>query len=342
MPWWWQPHPSPCGGAARGSSTNAARPALRHSPGVLSGGTGLVGSEVCKRPATRREGKGGKPPGFVKCQLRWCIIDSGVRSNLRGGSWNNNSTNLGASRRFRNQPGDRNDNIGFRCARDVERNACKSSACRSRSGHGRFGRAFSTSGSRSRRGGSNRGVEHKSAPWPCGSESEAGPGSETGSAEKNSSGFAAKGKREKESREHFPSTTKPDAVVPVARLDPAAVRGPQERRIVAPRTAPKGAIFLRVVVPVGNPLPDITRQIRYPVGRRTSRKKPDRADPPKLRLIVVRPVGIGLLVAPRILAPLRAPRGPFPFRFCRQPHARPIAVSFRVEPSYSDDRTIVP
>src|ERR1019366_890843 len=83
MPWWWQPHPSPCGGAARGSSTNAARPAIRHSPAVLAGGTGLVGSEVCKRPATRREGKGGKPPGFVKCQLRWCIIDSGVRSNLR-------------------------------------------------------------------------------------------------------------------------------------------------------------------------------------------------------------------------------------------------------------------
>jgi hypothetical protein len=52
MPWWWQPHPSPCGGAARGSSTNAARPAIPHSPAVLAGGTGLVGSEVCKRPAS--------------------------------------------------------------------------------------------------------------------------------------------------------------------------------------------------------------------------------------------------------------------------------------------------
>src|ERR1017187_1911369 len=266
MPWWWQPHPSPCGGAARGSSTNAARPAIRHSPVVLAGGTGLVGSEVCKRPATRREGKGGKPPGFVKCQVRWCIIESGVRSNLRGGSWNNNSANLRASYLNRNQPGDRNDNIGFRCARDVERKACKSSACRSRSGHGRFGRAFSTSGSRSGRGGSNRGVEHKSAPWPCGSESEAGPGSETGSAEKNSSGFAAKGKRKKESREHFPSTTKPEVVVPVARPDPAAARGPQARRNAAPRTAPKDAAFLRFVVPVVNPLPNITRRNIAPFG----------------------------------------------------------------------------
>src|ERR1039457_3348227 len=245
MPWWWQPHPGPCGWAARGSSTNAARPAIRHSPVVLAGGTGLVGSEVCKRPATRREGKGGKPPGFVKCQLRGGIIDSGVRSNLRGGSWNNNSTNLRASYRNRNQPGNRNDNIGFRCARDVERKACKSSACRSWSGHGRFGRAFSTSGSRSGRGGSNRGVEHKSAPRPCGSESEAGPGSETGSAEKKlSSGCAAKGKREKESRDHFPSTTKLDEAVPDARPDPVAARGPLDRRIVVPRTAPNDAKFL--------------------------------------------------------------------------------------------------
>src|ERR1039458_1105324 len=52
MPWWGQPDPSPCGGAARGSSTTAARLAIRHSPAVLAGGTGLVGSEVCKRPAS--------------------------------------------------------------------------------------------------------------------------------------------------------------------------------------------------------------------------------------------------------------------------------------------------
>src|ERR1019366_2546601 len=38
---------------------------------------------------------------------------------------------------------------------------------------------------------------------------------------------------------HIPSTTKPDVVVPVARLVPEAARGPQVRRIVVPRTAPK-------------------------------------------------------------------------------------------------------
>ena len=36
---------------------------------------------------------------------------------------------------------------------------------------------------------------------------------------------------------HIPSTTKPDVVVPVARLVPEAARGPQVRRIVVPRTA---------------------------------------------------------------------------------------------------------
>src|ERR1017187_5019755 len=38
---------------------------------------------------------------------------------------------------------------------------------------------------------------------------------------------------------HIPSTTKPDVVVPVARLVPEAARGPQVRRIVVPRTDPK-------------------------------------------------------------------------------------------------------
>jgi hypothetical protein len=40
---------------------------------------------------------------------------------LRGGSWNNHETNLRAAVRNRNQPDNRNDNIGFRVARDVER-----------------------------------------------------------------------------------------------------------------------------------------------------------------------------------------------------------------------------
>lgn len=40
---------------------------------------------------------------------------------LRGGSWNNDVTNLRASNRNRNEPENRNNNIGFRVARDVER-----------------------------------------------------------------------------------------------------------------------------------------------------------------------------------------------------------------------------
>ena len=40
---------------------------------------------------------------------------------LRGGSWNNNSSNLRASNRNDNEPENRNNNIGFRLSRDVER-----------------------------------------------------------------------------------------------------------------------------------------------------------------------------------------------------------------------------
>ncbi len=40
---------------------------------------------------------------------------------LRGGAWNNNARNLRAAERNRNEPDNRNNNIGFRVARDVER-----------------------------------------------------------------------------------------------------------------------------------------------------------------------------------------------------------------------------
>jgi hypothetical protein len=36
---------------------------------------------------------------------------------LRGGSWNNKSENLRAANRNRNEPDNRNNNIGFRVAR---------------------------------------------------------------------------------------------------------------------------------------------------------------------------------------------------------------------------------
>ena len=40
---------------------------------------------------------------------------------IRGGSWNENARNVRAAYRNHNDPTDRNDNIGFRCARAHER-----------------------------------------------------------------------------------------------------------------------------------------------------------------------------------------------------------------------------
>lgn len=40
---------------------------------------------------------------------------------LRGGSFNNNERNLRAANRNNNEPENRNNNIGFRCVRDMER-----------------------------------------------------------------------------------------------------------------------------------------------------------------------------------------------------------------------------
>ncbi|MHC4861378.1 MAG: SUMF1/EgtB/PvdO family nonheme iron enzyme [Planctomycetota bacterium] len=40
---------------------------------------------------------------------------------LRGGAWNNESTNLRCGIRNRNEPRNRNTNIGFRCASDLRR-----------------------------------------------------------------------------------------------------------------------------------------------------------------------------------------------------------------------------
>lgn len=40
---------------------------------------------------------------------------------MRGGSWNNNPENVRVSNRNRNEPTNRNNNIGFRCAGYAER-----------------------------------------------------------------------------------------------------------------------------------------------------------------------------------------------------------------------------
>src|ERR1043166_3610425 len=42
---------------------------------------------------------------------------SGEQAVLRGGEWNNNALNVRAPNRNRNAPANRNDNIGFRCAK---------------------------------------------------------------------------------------------------------------------------------------------------------------------------------------------------------------------------------
>lgn len=39
---------------------------------------------------------------------------------MRGGAWNNNPANLRAANRNRNEPDNRNNNFGFRCARDMD------------------------------------------------------------------------------------------------------------------------------------------------------------------------------------------------------------------------------
>jgi hypothetical protein len=40
---------------------------------------------------------------------------------LRGGAWNNNAQNVRCAYRNANDPGNRNNNIGFRCARAHDR-----------------------------------------------------------------------------------------------------------------------------------------------------------------------------------------------------------------------------
>jgi hypothetical protein len=47
--------------------------------------------------------------------------ESKSRRVVRGGSWNNNNpTNFRAANRNRNQPDNRNNNLGFRCAKALD------------------------------------------------------------------------------------------------------------------------------------------------------------------------------------------------------------------------------
>src|ERR1017187_4611090 len=197
MPWWWQPHPSPCGGAARGSSTNAARPAIPHSPAVLAGGTGLVGSEVCKRPASSakvraesHQASSNASSGGVSltavCDLtfgavrgttirRTCGPRAASGTNLATGTTTSGFVVLGMwSGRRASLP------------------------------HAGAGAVTAASGVRSPlpdrapdAAGRTAASNTKAPPGPVVAKAKLGRGSETGSTEKNSSGFAAKGKRGK-------------------------------------------------------------------------------------------------------------------------------------------------
>jgi formylglycine-generating enzyme required for sulfatase activity len=42
--------------------------------------------------------------------------DDGANRVVRGGSWNNNARNVRSAYRNRNEPGNRDNNLGFRCA----------------------------------------------------------------------------------------------------------------------------------------------------------------------------------------------------------------------------------
>ncbi|MCP4389822.1 MAG: SUMF1/EgtB/PvdO family nonheme iron enzyme [Gammaproteobacteria bacterium] len=61
--------------------------------------------------------------GRLRNLWRTCSVCSGWRSKtgadrvIRGGSWNNNARNCRCAYRNRNQPDNRNNNLGFRCAR---------------------------------------------------------------------------------------------------------------------------------------------------------------------------------------------------------------------------------
>ncbi len=49
-----------------------------------------------------------------------CDQKTGVNRVVRGGSWNNRAQNCRSAYRNRNEPGNRNDNLGFRCVRAHE------------------------------------------------------------------------------------------------------------------------------------------------------------------------------------------------------------------------------
>lgn len=60
---------------------------------------------------------------FAECVT--FVVEAGRKSAanrvIRGGSWNDDARNVRAAYRNHDDPADRNDNLGFRCARAHER-----------------------------------------------------------------------------------------------------------------------------------------------------------------------------------------------------------------------------
>jgi hypothetical protein len=55
----------------------------------------------------------------MRCRL-WLVDgcrENGAKRVIRGGSWNDNARNCRSANRNANDPGNRNNNLGFRCAR---------------------------------------------------------------------------------------------------------------------------------------------------------------------------------------------------------------------------------
>jgi hypothetical protein len=61
-------------------------------------------------------GKTGRNGDLLAVGARKRLLWGKNRKVLRGGSWNNNANNVRTSNRNRNNPTNRNNNVGFRCA----------------------------------------------------------------------------------------------------------------------------------------------------------------------------------------------------------------------------------
>ena len=288
------------------------------------------------------------------CSKEFSLYGSdGVRSELRGGSWNNHSTNLRAANRNRNQPGNRNDNIGFRCVRDVERKARRLSRRGSRSGHGRFGRATLLPDRAPDAGGKGRGVKHQRDPRPCGSASEARPGLVEVSFRKI---LPAPPEKEKKGKGIKETTSRTQRNPKLSYLSPGwLLKRNAARRsegIVVPQEPPRTTRRSPFVGPVQDSHVEIGDSSVYrtdpqptPTHFQPGRKLPPAStlggtDPQGSRraqwttLPVDSPMRVWRFIAPRRTygIPLPAP-GTFPLRLGWQPSARPFTISRGVNPT---------